>query len=82
MIIITILIALLVFLIVILVHEFGHFAVAKLVGIKVNEFAVGMGPKLFQKQKGKLYILFVFFQLVDTVLWKGKMRSLMTQEVL
>ena len=53
MIIITILIALLVFLIVILVHEFGHFAVAKLVGIKVNEFAVGMGPKLFQKQKGE-----------------------------
>lgn len=60
MIIITILIALLVFLIVILVHEFGHFAVAKLVGIKVNEFAVGMGPKLFQKQKGETLYTFSY----------------------
>lgn len=31
-------------------HEFGHFAAAKLSGIKVNEFSIGMGPKLFQKQ--------------------------------
>lgn len=31
-------------------HEFGHFAAAKLSGIQVNEFSVGMGPKLFQKQ--------------------------------
>ena len=35
--------AIFVFLIVILVHEFGHFAVAKLVGIKVNEFENGRG---------------------------------------
>jgi regulator of sigma E protease len=34
-------------------HEFGHFAVAKLVGIKVNEFSIGMGPKIFQKEKGE-----------------------------
>lgn len=45
--------AIFVFLMVILVHEFGHFAVAKLVGIKVNEFSIGMGPKLFQKEKGE-----------------------------
>lgn len=45
--------AIFVFLMVILVHEFGHFAVAKLVGIKVNEFAIGMGPKIFQKKKGE-----------------------------
>lgn len=53
MIIINIIIALLVFLLVILVHEFGHFAVAKLVGIKVNEFSIGMGPKLLQTQSGE-----------------------------
>lgn len=41
-----------VFLIVILIHELGHFTVAKLVGIRVNEFSIGMGPKLFQKTKG------------------------------
>lgn len=45
--------AIFVFLLVILLHELGHFSVAKLVGIKVNEFAIGMGPKLFQKRKGE-----------------------------
>ncbi|MBC8588793.1 RIP metalloprotease RseP [Paratissierella segnis] len=47
-----------VFLLVILLHEFGHFTVAKLVGIRVNEFSVGMGPKLLQKKSGEtLYTL-------------------------
>ena len=44
--------AIFVFLMVIFIHELGHFAVAKFVGIKVNEFAIGMGPKLFQSKKG------------------------------
>lgn len=43
----TILAAIFVFGIVILIHEGGHFVTAKLCGIKVNEFALGMGPKLF-----------------------------------
>ena len=34
-------------------HEFGHFIVAKLCDVKVNEFAVGMGPLLFKKKKGE-----------------------------
>jgi len=33
-------------------HELGHFITAKLSGIKVNEFALGMGPKIFGKKKG------------------------------
>ncbi len=37
----------------VLVHEFGHFAVAKLNGIYVEEFAIGMGPKLFSWGKGE-----------------------------
>ncbi|NLJ79178.1 MAG: RIP metalloprotease RseP [Tissierellia bacterium] len=45
--------AIFVFLIVILFHEFGHFIVAKTVGIKVNEFSIGMGPKFFQKERGE-----------------------------
>lgn len=49
----TIISAVFVFLIVILVHEFGHFAVAKMVGIRVNEFSIGMGPKIIQKKKGE-----------------------------
>ena len=31
----------------VIIHEFGHFALAKLNGVKVEEFAIGMGPKLF-----------------------------------
>ena len=39
-------------------HELGHFVTAKLCGIKVNEFSLGMGPKLFGKRKGDtLYAL-------------------------
>lgn len=34
----------------ILIHEFGHFAVAKLCKVKVNEFSIGFGPKIFNKQ--------------------------------
>lgn len=50
---ITAISAIFVFLMVILVHEFGHFSVAKLVGVKVNEFSIGMGPKLLQKKSGE-----------------------------
>ncbi|HCQ74571.1 MAG TPA: peptidase, partial [Clostridiales bacterium] len=35
------------------IHEFGHFTAAKLCGVKVEEFAIGMGPALFKKQKGE-----------------------------
>lgn len=48
-----IVIALLIFGLIVTVHEFGHFICAKLSGIKVLEFSVGMGPKLLQKQKGE-----------------------------
>ena len=47
------LIAILLFLVLIVIHEFGHFIAAKLLGVRVNEFAVGFGPKLFSKQKGE-----------------------------
>lgn len=49
--IINIIIALLIFGIVVAVHEFGHFFVAKLNKITVHEFAIGMGPVIFQKEK-------------------------------
>ena len=44
------LVAIALFLILIVIHEFGHFIAAKLLGVRVNEFAVGFGPKLFSKQ--------------------------------
>ena len=48
--IIPILIAVLFFGVIILIHEFGHFIFAKIFGVKVNEFAIGMGPTLLKKQ--------------------------------
>ncbi|MDO5717534.1 MAG: RIP metalloprotease RseP [Tissierellia bacterium] len=48
--IVTAITSIIVFLLVILIHEFGHFAVAKAVGIKVNEFSIGMGPSIYSKQ--------------------------------
>ena len=55
---ITLIAALVVFSAVIAIHEFGHFAVAKLCGIQVNEFSIGMGPTLWKKvHKGTQYSL-------------------------
>lgn len=51
--VISILIAILIFGIIVTIHEFGHFAIAKLCGIKVNKFAVGMGPAILKHQKGE-----------------------------
>lgn len=48
----NVLLALLVFLFMITVHEFGHFVAGRILKFQINEFAVGMGPKLLSK-KGK-----------------------------
>lgn len=54
----TIIASIIVFLLVIIVHEFGHFAIAKTVGIRVNEFSIGMGPTIFNRERGEtLYSL-------------------------
>ena len=55
---ITIISSIIIFLLVILIHEFGHFIVAKMNGVSVLEFSIGMGPKLFQRESnGTLYSL-------------------------
>lgn len=48
-----ILLAVLIFGLIIFIHEFGHFAVAKACKVKVNEFALGMGPRLVKFKKGE-----------------------------
>lgn len=49
----SILIFILVLVVLIIVHEFGHFIVAKLFGIRVDEFGLGFPPKLFGKKFGE-----------------------------
>ena len=51
--VVTILLTVVMFGILIFIHEFGHFITAKLFKVKVNEFALGMGPKLFSFGKGE-----------------------------
>ena len=51
--ILLIIFAVLLFEFIILSHEFGHFITAKLSGIRVNEFALGMGPKLIHFKRGE-----------------------------
>lgn len=54
----TILAAIFVFGVLITVHEFGHFITAKMTGMRVDEFAIGFGPNIFQKKIGEtLYSL-------------------------
>lgn len=54
----SILIAILLFGFMIFFHELGHFATAKWAGVRVNEFSIGMGPKIISKTfKGTAYSL-------------------------
>lgn len=58
-----ILIAILVFGFLIFIHELGHFLTARMFGVKVNEFSLGMGPKLVtytSKKSGTVYALSMF----------------------
>lgn len=57
----TVILALVLFLFLIFPHELGHFMMARAVGVKVNEFAFGMGPAVWQKQgKDTLYSIRIF----------------------
>ncbi len=59
----TTLLTILIFGVLIFIHEFGHFISARAFGVKVNEFAIGMGPKIFakkSKKSGTLYTLRLF----------------------
>ena len=49
----SIIIAIIIFSIIILFHELGHFLLAKANGVKVNEFSLGLGPTIFGFTKGE-----------------------------
>ena len=49
----SLIVAILVFGLIVLIHEFGHFIVAKRCGIGVLEFAIGMGPSIWSTVRGE-----------------------------
>ena len=51
----TIIVTLLVFSIIVFIHELGHFTFAKMNGVKVHEFSIGMGPKIYSIKKDTEY---------------------------
>ncbi|MCL2079022.1 MAG: M50 family metallopeptidase [Oscillospiraceae bacterium] len=56
-----IILAIIAFGVIIAVHELGHFFASKALGVRVNEFAIGMGPKILSRQgKETLYSLRLF----------------------
>ena len=69
-----ILIALLVFSVIIIIHELGHFSLARKNGVTVTEFSVGMGPRLVTIVKGDNGISAKIFASTDTCMnradWK------------
>jgi len=48
-----IIVAILLFILLIVIHEAGHLFASKICGVRVEEFSVGMGPLIYEKQKGE-----------------------------
>lgn len=71
----TIVLAVLVFGIIIFIHELGHFSVAKLFKVKVHEFAMGMGPTLFSFKKGETKYAVRLFPIGGFVSMEGEDQS-------
>ena len=57
---------------IIFIHEFGHFIFAKLFGVKVHEFALGMGPTIFKKTKGETTYALRLFPIGGFVSMEGE----------
>ncbi len=60
--VLSVIVALLILLATITVHEFGHYIVGKLLKFKIKEFAIGMGPAIFKKTKkdGEIFSIRIF----------------------
>lgn len=49
--ILAVVLAIVILLAMITIHEFGHYTAGKILKFKINEFAIGFGPKLFRDRK-------------------------------
>ena len=68
----TVLLTLLVFCVIINLHELGHFFFAKLFGVQVNEFSFGMGPLLWGRKKGETQYSIRLFPIGGYVSMEGE----------
>ncbi len=68
----SILLTLLIFAAIILIHECGHFLTARACGVRVNEFAIGMGPTLFRFGKGETRYALRLFPIGGFVSMEGE----------
>lgn len=74
--IISIVGALLVLSVIVFMHELGHFAVARMLGIKVEEFALGFGPKLISKVRNGIRYSIRAFPLGGFCMFRGEDKDL------
>ena len=70
--IITILCVIIVFGLIIFIHELGHFLTAKMFGVKVHEFALGMGPAILKKKIGETQYALRLFPIGGFVSMEGE----------
>ncbi|MGN0168229.1 MAG: RIP metalloprotease RseP [Acetatifactor sp.] len=68
----TLILFLVIFGVVVIAHEFGHFLIAKANGIHVVEFAVGMGPNLFSFKKGGTKYSLKLFPIGGACMFEGE----------
>lgn len=68
----TLILFILIFGVVVIAHEFGHFLIAKLNGIHVVEFSVGMGPNIFSFQKGETKYALKLFPIGGACMFEGE----------
>lgn len=67
--------AILIFGVLIAVHELGHFLAAKACGVRVNEFSIGMGPTILHKTKGIPPTLCGCCPSAASVPWRARRRT-------
>ena len=68
----TVVLVILLFGLLIFVHELGHFVVAKLCGVKIEQFTIGFGPAIFKKQIGETLYAVRLLPIGGAVMMKGE----------
>lgn len=78
--VVNILVIILVFSIIIMIHELGHFLMCKWTGIAVTEFSIGMGPCIFKRKKGETQYSIRLFPIGGYCMMLGEDEEVCTDE--